>query len=54
MQFPVKGNRDIPQVSFGTEVLLEHLMDSTDVFTNGKTEREKEKKHPSTPERDAR
>lgn len=38
----MKGNTDIPQVSLGTEVLLEQLMDSTDVFTNGKTEREKE------------
>lgn len=49
MQFPEKGNTDIPRVSLGTEVLLEQLMDSTDVFTNGKTEREK-KQYPSTPQ----
>lgn len=52
MQFPAKGSTDIPQVSLGTEVLLEQLMDSTDVFTNGKTEREKQQ-HPSTPQKDA-
>lgn len=46
-----KGNTDIPQVSLGTEALLEQLMDRTDVFTNGKPEREKEK-HPS-PQTDA-
>lgn len=37
-----KRNTDIPQVSLATEALLEQLMDSTDVFTNSKTEREKE------------